>query len=134
MKRNTKELDKALTTSNSQLSETSADLLKLKQTYRNSETEFEELQQRLRARESELEHTKELYRSTLESLAITTTELEALQETKLEDTQRLKDRLAEVSQDLALQKRSLVKIGGKPVSLCLVESLIEKVAAARGKQ
>jgi predicted nuclease with TOPRIM domain len=113
------------------LAETSAQLLKLTQTSRNYETEVEELQQRLRARESELEHTKELYRSTLENFAIATTELEAMQDSKLEDTQRLKDRLAEVTQELISQKRSDIKPGHKPMSLSLVEALIQRVSAAR---
>mmetsp|Transcript_11957 Transcript_11957/g.22894 ORF Transcript_11957/g.22894 Transcript_11957/m.22894 type:complete len:165 (-) Transcript_11957:306-800(-) len=131
MKRNTKELEVSLTLVNSRLSDTASELQKLKQSFRNSETEVEELQQKLRARESELEHTKELYRNTLENLAITTSELEALQDSKLEDTQRLKDSLAEVTQELLLQRRSDVKSGSKPVSLSLVENLIQKVASAR---
>ena len=106
---------------------------------REAETELEECKNSIREKEYELEQVTSFYHQTLEDLAITCSELESIKDSSIENTQRLKDQIAELSQEVLVARRKsrglsqrLTVRGIKPVpvtyagksAIGIVESLI----------
>ena len=72
---------------------------------RDLETEIDGLWTKVRERECETQDLREFYENTLEELAITCSELERLKDTSQENTQRMKEHISELTNELLMARR-----------------------------
>ena len=72
---------------------------------RDTEIDLEKCRTTLREKEFEIEEVTSFYHKTLEDLAITCSELEIIKDSSIENMQRLKDQISELSLELAMARR-----------------------------
>jgi hypothetical protein len=78
---------------------------KIHKVNRDLETEIDDTTLKVREKDCEIDDLKNYINKTLEELAITCSELDAFKEFSQESTQRLKDHIGELSQELEVVKR-----------------------------
>lgn len=83
----------------------------LKAKLKEIETDNETLKARLREREQDITDLTNFYHKTLEELAIAGSELESVKNKGQEDTQRLRDCVNELTQELEVVKRPCIQNG-----------------------
>lgn len=81
------------------------EISQLKQRIQILEIENDHLKSKLRERESEIDDLHNFYQKTLEELAITGSELDALKNHSQENTQRMRDYITELTQELEIVRK-----------------------------
>ena len=80
-------------------------LTKIMQIARENEIDLEKCRNTLREKEFEIEQVTSFYHTTLEDLAFNCSELESIKDSSIENMQRLKDQISELSLELAIARR-----------------------------
>jgi chromosome segregation ATPase len=101
----TQGFERSLQSINLEKSKLESRLKIMSEALRNNEIELDHCRSALREKEFEIEHLTDFYHQTLEDLAIVGSELEEVKVSSSEDSQRLKDQIADLTNELKVAQR-----------------------------
>lgn len=103
-------MEKTINKLKEDLENTTSKLKRILRSTNELETDLDIYKSKLREKDFEIDQLTESYNQTLEELGITCSELDGLKDFSIESTQRLRDQLSEITQELEVARNKTISM------------------------